>query len=147
MPVVTLGKDCKAYFGTAGAQAATLIGNVIDATLDFERDEIDASARDSGDWEEVVSSMKKGSINFSMRWKKTDAAFIAIRNAWLNGTAIALLFLDDLKTVPDAQGLDADFTVLKFSRKEDLRGLVTAEISVKPTPSTRAPAWYTVPTP
>lgn len=147
MPVVTLGKNCKAYFGAAGAQASTLIGNVIDATLDFERDEIDASARDSGDWEEVVSSMKKAAINFNIRWKKTDAAFVALRDAWIAGTAVAMLFLDDLKTVPDSQGLDADFTVLKFSIKQDLRGVVLVDVSVKPTPSTRAPAWYTVPTP
>lgn len=147
MAVVTLGKNCKAYFGTAGTQADTLIGNIIDATLELDRDEIDASARDSGDWEEVVSSMKKGAINFTMRWKKSDAAFIELRDAWLNGTAIALLFLDDLKTVVGAEGLDADFTVLKFSRKEELRGMVTVDVSVKPTPSTRAPTWYTVPTP
>jgi hypothetical protein len=146
MPV-TLGKSCKLYRGTAGTQAATLVDNVRDLTLDLERDEIDASGRDSGDWEEVVSSLKKGTVNFTVKWKKADAGFIAIRDAWIAGTALAFLILDDLKTVPDAQGLDADFTVLKFSIKQELRDIVTVDVSIKPTPSTRTPAWYTVPTP
>ncbi len=146
MPV-TLGKSCKLYRGNAGAQAATIVDNVRDLTLDLERDEIDASGRDSGDWEEVVSSLKKGAVSFTVKWKKADAGFIAIRDAWINGTALAFLIMDDLKTVPDAQGLDADFTVLKFQIKQELRDIVIVDVSIKPTPSTRTPAWFTVPTP
>lgn len=147
MPTVQLGKNCKMYRGTAGTQAATLLDNVRDVKLNFERDEIDASGRDSGDWEEVVSSMKKGEVSFQVKWKKADAGFIAIRDAWINGTALAFLVLDDVRTVPDAQGIDADFTVLKFNIAQDLRDIVVVDVSIKPTPSTRAPAWYTVPTP
>lgn len=147
MPTVQLGKNCKLYRGTAGTQAATLVDNVRDLTLNLERDEIDASGRDSGDWEEVVSSLKKGEVSFTVKWKKADAGFIAFRSAWMAGTAIALLIMDDLKTVPDSEGLDADFTVLKFSVKQELRDIVIVDLTVKPTPSTRTPAWYVVPTP
>jgi predicted secreted protein len=144
---VRIGKQCKLYIGTAGTQANTLVGNVRDVTLGLSRDEIDASARDSGDWEEVVSSLKSGEVSFQMRWNTGDANFATIRDAFLNGTAIALLVMDDLTSVVGATGLDADFTILSFSVNQPLRDMVTVDITAKPTPSTRAPAWYTVPTP
>jgi predicted secreted protein len=142
MPVVVIGKECKLYIGTAGTQAATLVGNVRDLTLTLERAEIDASARDSGDWVEVVPGMKAATIEFELRWIPADANFATIRDAFLNGTAIACLIVDGLKTVTGVQGLDGDFVVLGFSRPEPLQDLVTARVTIKPTPSTRAQAWW-----
>lgn len=144
---VRIGKQCKLYIGTAGTQANTLIGNVRDVTLNLSRDEIDASARDSGEWEEVVSSLMAGEIGFQMRWNTSDANFTTIRTAFLAGTPIAILVMDDFKTVVGATGLDADVTILNFTIGQPLRDMVTVDITCKPTPSTRAPAWYTVPTP
>lgn len=140
---VRIGKQCVLYIGTAGTQANTVVGNVRDVTLGLSRDEIDASARDSGDWEEVVSSMKSGEVSWQMRWNTGDANFATIRDAFLNGTAIAILILDDLKAVVGAQGIDADFTILSFQVSQPLRDMVTVDITAKPTPSTRAPAWHT----
>jgi hypothetical protein len=38
-------------------------------------------------------------------------------------------------------GLDADFSVLNIGRDETLTEAVKASVTVKPTYSTRAPAW------
>lgn len=39
------------------------------------------------------------------------------------------------------EGLDADFSITNFSRKEALEEAITVSVTAKPTYSTRAPAW------
>jgi hypothetical protein len=72
-----------------------------------------------------------------MVWNSDDAGFAAIKNAYLNGTAIALAILDGA----DGEGLDADFAITSFSRSENLEDAMTVSVTAKPTYSTRAPAW------
>lgn len=143
MATIKLGRDCKLYIGTAGTQAATLVGNVRDVTLNMTRAPVDASARESNDWEEVVVGMKATSVSFQMRTKVTaDTNMTTLETAYIDGTPVAALVLDGLKTAPGARGLDADVVVTAFNRGQPLNGWVTADITIQPTPSTRAPAWF-----
>jgi DNA invertase Pin-like site-specific DNA recombinase len=71
------------------------------------------------------------------RVKPVDTGFTALKNAYFNNTAIALAILDG----ENGEGLDADFSVTNFSRSEPLEEAVTVSVTVKPTYSTRAPAW------
>ncbi len=143
MATVVLGKDCKLYIGTAGTQAATLVPNVVDVRLGLDKDEADASSRESGGWEEVVNTTKKAEITFDILYKPADTNFATLRDAYLNDTTIALLVMDGPKATTGKQGLDCDVTVSKFEINQPLKEGVKVSVTLKPTPSTRAPAWFT----
>jgi hypothetical protein len=134
---VKLGMNCKAYYGTAGSTADTEMENVTDVTINLTQEEADVTTRGNDGWKATVGTLKDGSVDFTMIWDTEDLGFAAIEDAWMNNTAIALAFLDE----EDGEGLDADFMVINLTRNEPLAEAVTATVNVKPTYSTRAPAW------
>jgi predicted secreted protein len=134
---IKLGMECKLYHGAAGATATTLLANVKDLTLNLEKGEADVTTRANQGWRAVVATLKSGSVEFEMVWDTEDAGFAALKNAYFNNTAIALAILDG----ENGEGLDADFSVTNFTRNEPLEEAVTVNVTVKPTYSTRAPAW------
>ena len=134
---IRLGLDAKLYYGVAGSTASTVIDNVKDLTLGLTTDEADVTTRGASGWKLTVSTLKSGDVGFSMVWDTDDAAFNAIKDAFFDNTAIAMLVLDGTS----GSGLDADFSVTSFTRNENLAEALTVDISVKPTYSTRAPAW------
>jgi hypothetical protein len=125
------------YYGPAGAPAPNLLENVKDAKFNLEKTEADVTTRRSNGWEQVVGVLKKGSVEFDMIWDTEDPSFAYFLNAWLNDQAVAMKILDG----PAGSGLDADFSVLNIGRDETLTEAVKASVTVKPTYSTRAPAW------
>lgn len=134
---IRLGMEAKLYHGAAGATAATEMSNVKDVTLNLEKGEADVTTRGNQGWRATVGTLKDGSVEFEMVWDSSDSGFAAIKNAYFANTAIALLILD----AEDGEGLDADFSVTNFSRNEPLEEAITVSVTVKPTYSTRAPAW------
>lgn len=136
-----LGKDCALYYGTAGSTADTLVENVKDVTLNLTTGEADVTTRGSGGWREFIATLRDGGASFEILWDTSDAFFTAIQTAFINGTLIAMLVLDDA-IADGGQGLDADMMVSSFTRNETLDDAVTASIEVKPGRSTRAPSWY-----
>jgi hypothetical protein len=132
-----LGINCKAYYGTAGIKATNLMDNVKDVTLNLSTGESDVTTRGNHGWRAMVATLKEGSVEFKMVWDTDDPGFIAIKDAWFDATAIALLFLDAV----DGSGLDADFAITNFTRNEPLEEAVTVDVTAKPTYSTRAPEW------
>lgn len=134
---IRLGLDGKLYYGVAGATASNEIANVKDVTLNLEKAESDVTTRGSGGWRQTVGTLKDGTIEFQMVWDPADAAFTAVKNAFINNTALAFLCLDE----ENGQGLDADFTVTNFSRSEPLEEAQMVAVTIKPTYSSRAPQW------
>jgi predicted secreted protein len=134
---IKLGMNAKLYHGAAGSKATNVIGNVKDVTLNLETGEADVTTRGNQGWRAKVATLKDGSVEFEMVWDTADTAFTAIQQAWFNATPIAFLILDG----ENGQGLDADFVVTNFSRKEPLEEAITVSVTIKPTYSTRAPAW------
>jgi predicted secreted protein len=134
---IKLGMNAKLYHGAAGSKATNVIGNVKDVTLNLETGEADVTTRGNQGWRAKVATLKEGSVEFEMVWDTADTAFTAIQQAWFNTTPIAFLILDS----ENGQGLDADFVVTNFSRKEPLEEAITVSVTIKPTYSTRAPAW------
>jgi len=68
----------------------------------------------------------------------------AIKNAYFNNTLIGFAVMDGGITTLGSQGLQADFSITNFSRKEALEEALTVSVTAKPTYSTTAPAWVTV---
>lgn len=140
-----LGMKAKMYHGVAGAQADTELTNVRDVTLNLEKGEADVTTRGNEGWRATVGTLKSGSVEFEMVWDPGDAGFTAIKDAYFDDTAIALLILDGDVSEAGSEGLDADFSVTNFTRNEPLEEGITVSVTVKPTYSNRAPSWYVVP--
>jgi hypothetical protein len=134
---IKLGMEAKLYHGPAGATATTELTNVKDVTLNLESGEADVTTRANAGWRATVGTLKTGSVEFEMIWDSDDAGFAAIKDAYFGNTPIALAILDE----ENGEGLDADFSITSFSRKEALEEAITVSVTAKPTYSTRAPAW------
>ncbi len=132
-----LGLEGKLYHGAAGSTANTELANVKDLTLNLESSEADVTTRANNGWRATVAALKDASIEWEMVWDSDDAGFTAIKNAYFNGTPIALAILDGV----NGEGLDADFAITGFSRSEPLEEAMSVSVTAKPTYSTRAPQW------
>jgi len=141
---VKLGMNCVSYYGVAGAQASNEMPNLKNVTLGLSKSEADVTTRGNAGWRAMVGTLKEGSIEFEMVWDPDEGGFAAIKDAWFNNTAIALLILDGPVGTPGSEGLDADFSVIEFNRTENLEEAVMATVTVKPTYSTRAPEWVVI---
>jgi len=147
-----LGKDCKFYYsdslltGEAGGEPGDLtwneIDNVRDLTLNLETGEADVTTRGNAGWRATATTLKDGSIEFEMVWETGDAAFDAIKDAWLNDSEIALAAMDGDIATTGSEGLVSNFVITNFSRSEPLEEGVTVSVTAKPSSHTE---WYEVP--
>jgi hypothetical protein len=142
---IKLGMDAKLYRNTGSFASPTwnLIPNVKDLTLSLETGEADVTTRGNNGWRATVATLKDGSVEFEMIWDTEDEDFTAIRNAFLNNTALELAILDGLSNVAGSQGLRASFMITGFTRNEPLEEAITVSVSAKPTYSANPPAWMT----
>lgn len=147
MPI-RLGMQAKLYYKTGGVAAVgpwLELGNVKDLTLNLETGEADVTTRANAGWRATVGTLKEGSIEFEMVWDTGDAGFTAIKDAFLGNTAIGLAVMDQDIADSGSQGLQADCSITSFSRSEALEEAIMVSVTAKPTYSTTAPAWVTVP--
>jgi hypothetical protein len=144
---VKLGLDAKMFrnTGTYATPVWNEIKNVRDVTLSLETGEADATTRGNNGWRATVATLKDGSVEFDMVWDSADDDFTAIRDAFLNKTALEMAVLDGDVAAAGSQGLRASFMVTNFSRNEPLEEAITASVTVKPTYSANPPAWMTTP--
>ncbi|MBK9126279.1 MAG: hypothetical protein IPM13_00545 [Phycisphaerales bacterium] len=75
MPSFILGMDAKLYYGTAGAAAATLMGNVRNVTLNLEAGEADVTTRANSGWRATAPTLRECSVEFEMVWDPDDEGF------------------------------------------------------------------------
>lgn len=113
-----------------------------DVTLHLEAD---VTTRGNAGWRATVATLKDASVEFEMVWNAGDLDFVAVRDAFLNRTAIELAVLDGPVTASGSQGLRALCMVTNFSRNEPLEEAITVSVTVKPTFSANPPSWLVVP--
>ena len=91
-----IGLNCNTYYNTGTYASPTLVKlvNIKDEDLDISVGEADMSRRASQGWEEIVTTLKKGTFNFEMIYKKGDTAFAALFAAVLANTAYEYVFAD-----------------------------------------------------
>jgi TP901-1 family phage major tail protein len=142
---VKLGLDAKLFRNTGTYEIPVWgeITNVRDVTLSLEAGEADVTTRGNNGWRATVATLKDGSIEFEMVWDSEDTDFTAIRDAFLNKTAVELAVLDGDVVDPGSQGLRASFMITSFSRNEPLEEAITVSVTAKPTYSTNPPIWMT----
>lgn len=130
------GRDAKLYFGDAEDELSTLteVGNCQDLTVNMDAGEVDITTRSSGGWRGKAQGLKECSLEFTMLWKSGDAAFEAIKNAFLTSGLVELAALTGGKTVAGSEGPKGSFSITSFRRTEPIEeGIavaVTASLSV-----------------
>ncbi len=134
MATFVLGMNAGLYQGTAGATAPdsmTKVDNVRDVTLQMEAGEADITTRGNGGWRATAPTIRECTVEFQMVWKPGDAVFNAIKTAFLTAGTVALAVLDQLATVPGAQGPLGDFSILNFTRNEALEEAIVDDVTAK----------------
>ncbi len=131
------GSDAKLYYGPAGSKATNELENTKDVTLNLDRGEADVTTRGNDGWKASIPGLKEASVEWEMVWDTDDAGFTAIKDAYFSGDPIALAVLDG----ENGSGLDADFSIMSFSRNEPLEDAMSVSVTAKPARSSRAPQW------
>jgi len=137
------------YFGDAALSAIVTplastwneLDNAADVTLNLTAAEADITTRANGGWKATAATLKDGSIDFEMVWKPADTGFLAIQDAWNDGTELAMACMDGDITTTDNQGLASNFVVTNFTRTEPLTEAMKVSVTIKPSSFSE---WYTV---
>ncbi len=144
---IRLGMQAKLYrnTGSHATPAWAELTSVKDVTLNMETGEADVTTRGNSGWKATIATLKNGSIEFEMVWDTADVGFAAIQGAFFNNSSLEFAVMDGDITQTGTQGLRATVSVTNFSRKESLEEAIIVSVTVKPTYSTNAPVWMTVP--
>lgn len=128
--------DAKLYRGPAGATATIEIENVRNLTRNAEATTSDTTRRRSR-LKTYKTTTQEATISWEMVDDDADTDLDAIRLAYESGDPLALLCLDK----ENGHGLDMDWTITKFNRKEDLEGVILIDVEAKPYNAGREPEW------
>jgi len=100
---------------------------VREVTLNVERPEVDGTTRGSAN--RVVKGGKKTlDAEIVMLHDPTNAGYVALREALLDGTSVTISVYDDASN----DGPTGDWTILKMGRPEPMDGEVVVTFSAKP---------------
>ncbi len=130
-----LGYECKlqvsATASTAPAASSSELANIKDVTVTLNRTAVDATTRAAGAFKTYMPGQIDSEISFKMLAdgdSKSNSLCTTIRNAWLNGTALAMKI-----SLGDGYYFMADFIVTDMSNGQALEDVVAYDIKVKPT--------------
>ena len=130
-----LGYECKLQvFATASqapAASSSELANIKDFTVTLNRTAVDATTRAAGAFKTYMPGQIDSEISFKMLAdgdSKSNSLCTTIRNAWLNGTALAMKI-----SLGDGYYFMADFIVTDMSNGQALEDVVAYDIKVKPT--------------
>lgn len=140
------GDSCKLYrnTGTYATPVWAEIEDVQDLDLTLESDEADATTRGDSGWGTQVPGLKRAAIEFGLLINDHDNAdYEAIRDAWLNKTAVEFLCLDGAVATVGNEGLRATMSVFAAPRSEARGQPIALAVRLKPTKAANPPAWYT----
>jgi len=146
-----LGENAKLYYSATleadftPSVSATIAAEVRNVKVGAKSDTPEYTTRNNGGVKQYATSLKDLSISFEIKIPATidaDAAYTAIRDAWKNGTEIALYALSDLKTVPGAEGPTGNFVIADMTRDEGNGNVLFATVEAKPSSFN---TWYVVP--
>jgi len=129
-----LGMNAGLYQGPAGETdpaAMVEVDNVRDVTLNLEAGEADITTRGNSGWRATAPTLRECNVEFQMVWKPGDPVFEAIKTAFLTAGTVAMVVLDQKRTVAGAQGPLGDFAITNFSRSEALEEAIVADVTAK----------------
>jgi len=144
---VKLGDEMKLYYcadGIGGTPDWTELAVVRDVKLNQSKGEADASTRGGGRWKATVGTLKEAGIEFEVVWDTDDPGFVAFMDSYFADTLIGLAVTDGPIDESGTRVFKADCEVFQFNRNEPLEGIVTVNVTAKPTYSANQPSFSTV---
>ena len=146
------GIDCKLYYSDTLLDGQTNKPDTVtwneiaiarDTNVNMEKAEADATTRGSK-WQQTGGKVINGTIETELLYKPGETAYTKLRDAFLNGTEIAILAIDGDKATVGNQGLASNCHVLGFSRGEPMTDTVKVNVTIKPSSFSE---WYEVAAP
>ncbi len=135
-----LGMNAALYYGASIEgegptlpSTLTLVGNVKDLSLTMEAGEADVTTRGNSGWRATAPTLREATLEFQMQWKPGDAAFTAIKNAYLTNATVALAALTEKHdaTESQAEGPVGNWSITNFSRQEPLEEAIVVDVTAK----------------
>lgn len=133
------------YTGAAPAGLAKVSG-VKDVSIDVDKQDVDASDRDSNGWASSVGALRQGAINVKMNRDASDPSQQAMLQCFLSsGTYIAVAALSGDKATAGSEGIWFDAEVMSFKVSQAMNGMQEVDVVLKPSAlSAVPPQWVTV---
>lgn len=131
-----LGMNAKLYYdsatGTASVELSVMteVTNVKDVTVNMDAADADITTRGNSGWRAKAATLRENTVEFEMQWKPGDAAFTAIRDAFLANGELHFAILDQVYTTSGAQGPKGDYTISSFNRNEPLEDSITVSVTL-----------------
>ena len=107
---------------TGAAVATTALPLVRDVTLSLNGTVIDVTSRNDYGWAKNIQGLRSWSANVTLVDDPSDAAYIVLKNAFLNGTVLGFAILSALTGSSSAYGLQGNAVVTSFERAEPMDG-------------------------
>lgn len=106
-------------------------GKCKNVTLNMETAEAEVTERGS-EYEEILEGLKRANLEVEIVFDPENPFYAALREAWKNRSGIALAAMDTAISSPPAEGLAGNFSVLNFTRNEQLEEAIMATFTIKP---------------
>ena len=117
-----------AGFNAVLKSGATTIGKAKDVELDVTASELDTTTRMSGGWKEFIQGLKEWNITVDQLFIVSDAGLILLRDAFLNGTQIAVSMEDE-----NDDGFSGTVIVTNMKFAQPLDGAIMLPVTLKGT--------------
>lgn len=135
------GVDCKIYLntGTYATPTWTEWTSIVNATLNMEVGEFDASRRGSGAWRERGTTLRDISVDGECIKDKDDTTFVAIESSVQSNASVELLIMDGDRTSANSDGVRGLFRALSWNEGQELEEGVSIDFNFRPYPNTDSP--------
>jgi len=142
-----IGLNCKLYYSDTELDGDTVtpatatwveIDIVRDVSIPMERGKADLPTRGST-WNQSATTLLTAGLEFQIKNDTADAGYIALRDAFINNTEIAVAAMDGDIEVAGAEGLASNMMVENFTRGEPLEEGVSIDVRLCPSSQTE---WY-----
>ena len=126
-----LGRNCKLYEGTAGAEATTEVTHAADVATNGTRERINITDRQLAalGFNGYASGLADLTITIQARRVANDAAVGAIRTAFKSASPISLKVLNGAT----GEGVKGDFVISDYNESQPINGAVDISITAYPT--------------
>lgn len=126
-----LGAKAKLYYGEAGVALSNLteLDNVKDVTVNMDKGSADTTTRANQGFRSETPTLKEVQIECEIQFKINDAAYSALRNAWLNDTPLRLAALTGDRATTGSEGPMGDFGIKTFNRSEPLEDTIKVSVT------------------
>lgn len=85
------------------------------------------TTRGNQGWRATAPTLRECNVDFEMQWKPGDAAFSAVKTAFLTAGTVEMEVLDQL----DGEGPHGNFSITNFSRSEPLEEALGVSVTAK----------------